>query len=358
MSVAASRWLPKALWSPQSVLFPSNPQGYLLWASLLAVSIHDVRLEYAIAAGLLLLGDWTSLASLATVGVLQIAAGLSANPAFTVRSSVVWLAASCARVSISLATVYVSAAVALLSLFARYTSAYRILWLIASPYPDIWGPFESRNNFAQWIELVLPIALFHSRPKRWSVWFAAAILLASGVASGSRAGILLITAELVFFMWSKRTPIKFTLALVIAIAAWSSLGRFRESMTSDVRPQIWRSTIQAIGDHPWVGSGLGSFEMVYPRYAYFDTGERVEHAHNDYLEWAAEGGLVYATLLLSAVSAIAWKARKHPWAWGLIAVALHALVDAPFHRFALLLWYSGIAIVLMRRSSVAGNYRM
>ena len=80
MSVAASRWLPKALWSPQSVLFPSNPQGYLLWASLLAVSIHDVRLEYAIAGGLLLLGDWTSLASLATVGVVQIAAGLSVNP--------------------------------------------------------------------------------------------------------------------------------------------------------------------------------------------------------------------------------------------------------------------------------------
>ena len=46
----------------------------------------------------------------------------------------------------------------IVSVVAYYTSPGSILWLFPSPYPDVWGPFLSRNNFAQFLELALPVS--------------------------------------------------------------------------------------------------------------------------------------------------------------------------------------------------------
>ena len=54
------------------------------------------------------------------------------------------------------------------------------------------------------------------------------------------------------------------------------------------------------------GFGLGTFETVYPHFALFDIGLIVNHAHNDWLEWAAEGGVPLALALLSLA---VWAAR-------------------------------------------------
>ena len=41
----------------------------------------------------------------------------------------------------------------IVSVVAYYASPGRILWMFSSPYPDVWGPFLSRNNFAQFMEI-------------------------------------------------------------------------------------------------------------------------------------------------------------------------------------------------------------
>ena len=61
----------------------------------------------------------------------------------------------------------------IVSVVAYYTSSGSILWLFPSPYPDVWGPFLSRNNFAQFLELALPVALWLGVP-----------LLLSGMGAG------------------------------------------------------------------------------------------------------------------------------------------------------------------------------
>lgn len=42
-----------------------------------------------------------------------------------------------------------------------------------------------------------------------------------------------------------------------------------------------------------MGFGLGNWPRAYPRYAVFDDGNYVNQAHNDWAQWAVEGGVEY-----------------------------------------------------------------
>jgi O-antigen ligase len=77
---------------------------------------------------------------------------------------------------------------------------------------------------------------------------------------------------------------------------------------------------------------------VYPAHARFDLGALVDHAHNDWLEWAAEGGLPYALAWVVVAASIARPAARSIWGWGVIAIFLHAFVDYPFARFGVSAW--------------------
>jgi O-antigen ligase len=101
------------------------------------------------------------------------------------------------------------------------------------------------------------------------------------------------------------------------------------------RREIFASTAAMIAERPWTGYGLGTFATVYPEFARFDPGAVVEHAHNDWLEWAAEGGWPYAALWLLLALATLRPAVESIWG---IAVFLHALVDYPLARLGVAAW--------------------
>lgn len=66
--------------------------------------------------------------------------------------------------------------------------------------------------------------------------------------------------------------------------------------SSEMRLALWESTIAMIIDHPLLGIGWGAYWMVYPEYDFYinDAAVRIVHAHNMYLNYAAEIGLVGA----------------------------------------------------------------
>ena len=76
------------------------------------------------------------------------------------------------------------------------------------------------------------------------------------------------------------------------------LSIFTESIDSSegLRVGIWVSTISMIADHPFVGIGWGAFKFVYPQYNYYlqDATQTIYHAHNLFLQTAAEVGIVGA----------------------------------------------------------------
>jgi O-antigen ligase len=60
------------------------------------------------------------------------------------------------------------------------------------------------------------------------------------------------------------------------------------SKRAAMREDTWRIFL----DHPLLGTGLGTLEMVFPPYDSLYDGKVVDHAHNDYVEALAETGVV------------------------------------------------------------------
>jgi O-antigen ligase len=235
---------------------------------------------------------------------------------------------------------------AVLSLAAYESSPNAILWFIPSPYPDTWGPFLSRNNFAQFLELAMPVALWLGFTGRRFYLLLAAGMFAAGLISASRAGAVLLTGEaiLAVMLAAPRLDRRALLAamggtvLLVALSGQSLLYRFSDSDPLQYRREIFRSTVAMIGARPWTGYGLGSFALVYPEFALFDAGSTVEHAHNDWLEWAAEGGIPFAILWAVLAFRLCGPAIRSIWGMGVAAVFLHALADYPFARFGVAAW--------------------
>src|ERR1051325_476065 len=207
--------------------------------------------------------------------------------------------------------------------------------------PAEWWPFTSRNHFAQLLEIVFPVALWLGltrRPEPY-LWIAAA-MLAAGIASTSRAGAALLIAEAIAVLCLTRRAARarnlvWFVALAAIFAIVADAGALFRRFTGDpleYRREIASSTAAIIAARPWNGFGLGSSQSAYPAYAQFDAGRVVDHAHNDWLEFAAEGGVPYVALWIALAAVIARPAIRTVWGIGVCAVFLHALVDFPLAR--------------------------
>lgn len=71
--------------------------------------------------------------------------------------------------------------------------------------------------------------------------------------------------------------------------------------SSNMRLGIWESTLAMIVDHPLMGIGWGVYWQVYPQYDFFIQNDAVKivHAHNMYLNFAAEIGIIGMVLFVA-----------------------------------------------------------
>jgi O-antigen ligase len=89
--------------------------------------------------------------------------------------------------------------------------------------------------------------------------------------------------------------------LLLQFFAGSVVARFSEQGVIDhTRLSLYRSTLRMIGDHPWFGTGLGTFAWAFPAYRSDDVSMYgiYDRAHNTLLEIAAEAGLPLASLVV------------------------------------------------------------
>jgi O-antigen ligase len=242
---------------------------------------------------------------------------------------------------------------AILQLFAGGERVYGLLGMHEDRLPM--GPFRNRDHFSALMELLLPLALWTGirRPRRaWICFTAAGAMFAAVIASTSRAGAAIATLEVILLLvvgiLRKRAgtvaPVgRLTVAIAVLVAAgggvvgWTPvLDRFQVKDLFLYRREFLESTLLMIRDRPWFGFGLGSWPWVYPRYAIIDPILVANHAHNDWAEWAACGGIPFALLIgLIALRAV-WLSLEMPWGIGTVAVFAHATVDFPLARPPLL----------------------
>jgi len=245
------------------------------------------------------------------------------------------------------------------------------------------GPFINRNHFGGWMLMTLGLligSLFGRfegalrdtghRPARRLAWISSssanalpvtgAVVILGVVAifwALSRSSIISLAAAATLFAWlaSRRRRLGATrrsLAVVslsaafVAGVAWRGPDRvlawFRDDRNLLGRLDAWRDAWDVIQAFPLFGTGLNTFGDAMLFYQKRNAGFHMAQAHNDYVQLAAEGGLlvvvpavVAAVLLARAIAANLRAARPESrgfWirtgaAIGLVAVAIQEVAE-------------------------------
>lgn len=263
--------------------------------------------------------------------------------------------------------------IALFAIAQYLTSNGKIYWLVEPSQGGwIFGPYVNRNHFAGLMELWIPVALGlalmpgNTFLQRWQWWLVALVMGIAVALSGSRGGVIAVGVELLLIAFAaaalrgRRAVTALGVAVALIFGAVAVLGRgeiferYKQSLqiprlqqeeASALRIQAWRGSLAIFRQHPIAGSGLDTFVTHFPAVRSFSSDKVWTHAHNDYLQFLAETGLIGAGLagwILVAGGREAWRnvRRTHETASGALLIGIacacigfmvHGWLDFNFH---------------------------
>ena len=255
--------------------------------------------------------------------------------------------------------------VALEGIIQYFTSSGSIYWLRQlSAGGEPFGPYINRNHFAGLMELLAPIgmAFLAFRGVRRDlvplVGLFTLVPVGAIFLSASRGGVVAFLIEtamlaaLFIFRRSQKLKIVPAVAFVllgIAVIGWlgatRAVGRFLPNHPGEAtltrRWSMFKGAERIFFAHPLTGTGLGTLEVVFPRYETDYDGKLVNHAHNDYVETLADlgvpGGLLglafLVTLFKKGTGGLASEQSHFSFAYhaaaltACVGLLLHSLVD-------------------------------
>ena len=270
------------------------------------------------------------------------------------------------------------------------------------------GTFVNHNHFAAMLAMMLPVIvglLVYSirygrrrlRPtpfafdpdtlaQRALLFLSAVLMLVCLLFTGSRAGIASALAGLAFsaiLLARARAGLKHASVIVgalvvfgIGVAALIGLTPLLKGITleqlgisGEGRLALAAATFRAAIEFLPFGSGLATFADVFPRFQADVFGGYIDHAHNDYLQFFMETGLVapavVALLLAAYVKRIGELLRRDSRrsfivlqlasGIGLLPLILHSMFDFALHMPANAMWYATLAGIMFHRGVKDGS---
>jgi len=161
-------------------------------------------------------------------------------------------------------------------------------------------------------------------------------------------------------------PLAVMLSMLILLPTRELVLRFAditstEELSKIDRVEMWQESLQLIRANRWTGCGLGAFEHGFFRYKNVAPINRVDFAHNDYVQIVAELGLpggvlvgIVAGWIASRIFAVVlWRRDSMNWALAvgllgaLVAIGFHSLADFNLYIPAnalVVAWLSGVAV--------------
>jgi O-antigen ligase len=219
-------------------------------------------------------------------------------------------------------------------------------WTPLSAGAQPYGPFVNRNSLASWLAMSVPLVVGYVMARYRSgahgdgdhrpgdaidptqLWLGGCAVLMTGglLMSMSRAGILGGAVGLAGFVVLSRRRVRGSgavwmvgglLAMVVLASAYGNLAGLARRMQATTeqgewgRPVIWRDTWRMASDFRLTGVGAGAFQRGMLLY---QQGSRLfffNHAHDEYLQLLAEGGLALVIpAAIAVLAAIALSARQ------------------------------------------------
>ena len=158
---------------------------------------------------------------------------------------------------------------------------------------------------------------YERESRRLLLGLGCAAMIAALVFTMSRGGIIgFLAGSLVFvgLLWIRESGYRRRLTgmgialaaviLILWIGAEPIFERFGLVQVDSVdRMRLYQETFRMARDFPILGTGLGTFERAFLPYVFpdFTFDKIVSHAHNEWLQLLAEGGLLAFLLLLLAL---------------------------------------------------------
>lgn len=367
------------------VLTAWSPRYWAVSVAITAVSIvlvcwlglaRDIRLPKQTAL----------VAALGAFGFLQVAIQTTVLPQLTLETATVWALGAgifvmsadalrereARRLFLEL-MMWSMTVLAVMAMLQKYVMADKVFGIFPATEGTA-GTLLSRNQFAAMMELAAPIALWNTldrNPVPGGLCYA--MILAATFTASSRAGVILVGAELIVFvvivLLARRREAKAYIAvfagLALLVTAASVIAgtdqikaRFQDKNPYEVRRELVDSTLRLIGEKPVTGYGMGTWRQVYPRQATMDMAALANEAHNDWAQWTADGGIPFLLLMLGLV---VWTARpsvQSIWGLGVLSVMVHSYVDYPIREPALsFLWFAMAGAVTQFRSGEKAHKR-
>ncbi|HKV85640.1 MAG TPA: O-antigen ligase family protein [Ktedonobacterales bacterium] len=208
------------------------------------------------------------------------------------------------------------------------------------------GTFAQPNPFAAYMNLALPLALAlalfaRDRRERWVAGSASVILFAAEYLAHSRGALLGLVGALVVIAalgWrrERQAIIAACVAIPVVALVWVA-GLIPARLTTAVTNQFhvagttvcgqvdardfstveriahWVAGLRMFAAHPILGVGAGNYGAAYPRFACADWPIPLGHAHNYYINTAAELGVIGLAAFLALVGcalALGWRAAR------------------------------------------------
>jgi O-antigen ligase len=297
-------------------------------------------------------------------------------------------------------------ALAVVAILQRLTESDRLLFFWSAPTPYFVASFIYKNHAGAYLNLILALCLglawWHadraeqrmakSHPGLLflflAVFVAVALLFTYAVAATALGVAFVLTVAIGYVTLrifhakhggSSRSATLLTgglCAVFLGLCAYSlniekvsrKFGRVSdEEYTSSItyRQLATKATFDMGRDELWLGHGIGGYRYVFPRFqqAYpeiFTSRKRRlywEHAHNDYVEYFAESGVLGLGLLaLGSVFVIVGLRRAGVFsqppglivAGGPLLVVVYAAADFPTHNPAVLTTACAILVLTTR----------
>jgi len=155
------------------------------------------------------------------------------------------------------------------------------------------------------------------------------------------------------------------LASTPVIEKLETLTRGQDVPNWQSRTAVWAGSLDLIGDHPFLGTGPGTFAVAFTPYRPAGVNARFIHTHSDYLHFISETGVLTIGIMLwlivvafrSGIQKImATKSRLTLGIClgsftGIAAVTLHSVADFNLHVPANAILFTVLAALLMTTGS-------
>jgi len=255
-------------------------------------------------------------------------------------------------------------------------------WVDGAAFPElktrVFSTWENPNILAGYLDIVLAIVFglfctLDDKKTRWILggfFCLTAVCLAMTYARGACLSIAVVIAGY-GLLKDRRILLACILVAAIILTADTALADrllsvFNQMDTSsEMRLALWESTLAMVMDHPLLGIGWGAYWMVYPNYDFYinDAAVKIVHAHNMYLNFAAEIGVFGFFSFMIFFFGILWRAlfsakrREKKLLNGLIlgiglavlSIALNGLTDYVLFNIesSMLFWLLAALVVLI-----------